>query len=482
MKSLITLLILANIMFSQSGENQSFKLKDGTIINGTVTEENNDSITIQTQYGSVTINRSEILQTQYAVKLQSGETLIGTKAGENEQSITLITSMGTLTIHRSDIVNIQEVGKQSSTGATSSQGYYRRPYGLTDLLFGGSKIDKDTDFALGEEQLTDLFFDPTGYTFKKSTLYLSGLSFGFGVTDNFQITTKWGGFFYGNLNLRPKYKVFEKGNWENQHALSVGAHYHTRWMPNKYEWESGSIDVIEFYGDYDYEGEQNPYLFDDVGNITETPNPEYNLHYGDWKQTDLPKTSKKYWGGYYKIGENPSYNDPTYSTPDDYDETTIGEYYDHRPYADHDWNADDYDQEENFMEMLEFFGAYTYSKARQGLKGRISHTLGGNMQYITLNDEPNIFYRAYYGLDVDINRKLKMIGELFYDPYYLELWQNLEYENNYWNLDEFSDDPVSEPDDYRPVHLDFGFMYAVNESFRFGIHFQKPFIAFYWKL
>ena len=176
MKYLITLLILANLIFSQSGENQSFKLKDGTIINGTVTEENNDSITIQTQYGLVTINRNEIVQTQYEVKLQSGETLIGTKAGENEQSITLITSMGTLTINRSDIVNIQEVGKQSSTGVTSSQEYYRRPYGITDFLFGGSKIDKDTDFALGEEQLTDLFFDPTGYTFKKSTLYLSGLS------------------------------------------------------------------------------------------------------------------------------------------------------------------------------------------------------------------------------------------------------------------------------------------------------------------
>ena len=96
MKYFIILLILANLIFSQSGENKSFKLKDGTVINGTVTEENKDSITIQTQYGSVTINRIEIVKTQYEVKLQSGETLIGTKAGENEQSITLITSMGTL--------------------------------------------------------------------------------------------------------------------------------------------------------------------------------------------------------------------------------------------------------------------------------------------------------------------------------------------------------------------------------------------------
>ena len=56
MKYLIILLILATLVFSQSGENQSFKLKDGTIINGTVTEENYDGITIQPTKGSDTKN------------------------------------------------------------------------------------------------------------------------------------------------------------------------------------------------------------------------------------------------------------------------------------------------------------------------------------------------------------------------------------------------------------------------------------------
>jgi len=463
MRFFIAIVVLASLNFSQSGENQSFKLKDGTVIHGTVTEENNDSITIQTQYGSVTINQSDIVQTQYEVKLQSGETLIGTKSGENDQSITLITSMGTLTIQRSDILNIQEVGKQSSTGATSPQGYYRRPYGITDFLFGGSKIDKNTDFALGEEQLTDLFFDPTGYTFKKSTLYLSGLSFGFGVTDNFQITTKWWGFFSGDMNLRPKYKVFEIGNWENQHALSIGVHYHTRWKPNKYEWKSGSVNVIEFTGSED--------------NSANCPEGGGSWC---WKQTAPADTVEKYWGEYFRMGEEPTYSDPTYSYPDGYDPNETDAYYNHEPWENYD--NDNFDDDDNYMEMFEFFGAYTYSKARAGLKGRISHTLGGNMQYITLNDEPTILYRAYYGLDVDINSKLKMIGELFYDPYYLELWQQLDYENDYWDDDSYNSDPIIKPSDNRPVHLDFGFMYAVNESFRFGIHFQKPFVAFYWKL
>ena len=461
MKQFITIILLLCVVFSQTGDTQSFKLKDGTVINGTMIKENNDTLTIQTQYGLVTINRSEIIQTQYEVKLQSGETLIGTKAGENEQSITLITSMGTLTIQRSDIVNIQEVGKQSSTGVTSSQEYYRRPYGITDFLFSGRRIDKDTDFALGEEQLIDLFFDPTGYTLARSTLYLSGLSFGFGVTERFQITTKWSGYFYGNLNLRPKIQLFEIGNWANQHSFSVGAHYHTRWRPNKFEWKSGNVNTVDFTGEFNNYGDTN------------CPSSEDYC----WKQTAKADTVIKYWGGYYRIGENPSYSDPTDNTPTGYDPNAIDAYYDHEPSV----NYNDDEESEGFIEMIELFGAYTYSKARTGLRGRISHTLGGNMQYFSLDDEPTVLYRTYYGLDVDINSKLKMIGELFYDPYFLELWQQFEYESYYWSSEDFSDTPVNKPDNYRPIHLDFGFIYALNESFRFGIHFQRPFIAFYWK-
>ena len=96
-------------------------------------------------------------------------------------------------------------------------------------------------------------------------------------------------------------------------------------------------------------------------------------------------------------------------------------------------------------------------------------------------DDPIVLSRAYYGLDVDINPKLKMIGELFYDPYFLELWQKFEYVTDDWSTDDFSTTEVEKPDDHRPIHLDFGFIYALNESFRFGIHFQQPFVAFYWK-
>ena len=414
---------ISNIVHAQE---QTFKLKDGTVISGTVQEETELTMQVQTKFGLVMINKNELILTQYQVKLNSGETFSGIKTGETTESIELKTNMGVLTIQKSDIVNIQEISKQKSSDKNNSLvtntqsaaiSYPRRSNNLLDFLFSGMKMDKDTDFALGEEQLTDLFFDPTGYTFQQSTLYLSGLSFGFGVSDRFQITTKWGGFFDGDLNLRPKFQLFEKGNWENQQSLSIGAHYHSRWKSNKYEWKSISV-----------------------------PN-DYNVEV-------------KQLGSYFKIGENPVFK---LAGNDDY------------PYIN---RIDEY--EDVYIEMIELFGAYTFSKSRSNLKGRISHTIGGNIQYAML-DDPIVLPRVYYGLDVDINQKLKMIGEIFYDPYFLELWQMSEYEDNYPDVDQLENNIVAEPTDARSLHLDFGFMYALNESFRFGFHFQKPFIAFYWK-
>ena len=36
-------------------------------------------------------------------------------------------------------------------------------------------------------------------------------------------------------------------------------------------------------------------------------------------------------------------------------------------------------------------------------------------------------------------------------------------------------------DNIIPVFLDFGIVYAFNDNFRVAIHFQRPFIGFYWK-
>lgn len=213
MRFLIIILIFS-ISFSQL---QEYVLKDGTKLKGTVLSESDTDLVVQSSFGAVTIKKSDLILKEYKVKMLSGDVFKGTKQKDTETDIHLLTNIGLLKISKDQIMTIEEAGKISSTGYVHNN----RPRSLFGFLNNVSS-DKDKNFSLGEEQLTDLFFDPTAYTLSQSTMYLSGFSFGFGLTDKLQVTSKWTSFLVGNLNLRAKYKVFESGNWEKQQAFSIG--------------------------------------------------------------------------------------------------------------------------------------------------------------------------------------------------------------------------------------------------------------------
>ncbi len=426
----LLLIITISTLFSQD---QQFKLQDGTIIVGTVQEETDTTHTIKTKYGSVIVNKNELVQLEYEVILNSGEIFRGTKLSETDETIQLKTKVGTLNILKPDILDIKEASQvtQTTEKKENSTTKYRRPYSLADLLFGtgtgtGSTTGKDIKFAMGEERLIDTFFDPTAYVLDDGTLYLSGLSFGFGLSDKLMVTTQWSAFYWGDFNLRPKYMLFQKGNWEKESALAVGGHFHTFWQPNKVTWQSGMASVCVD---------------------------------SDWEQCN--NYEEKNYGGYFPIGATIEAGE---------------EYYDEEDLLDVE-ETDDLDF------MVEFFSAYTFSKSRKGMRGRISNTVGALVQ-IPLNHD-TYPYRIYWGLDIDITPQLKMIGEAFYDPFFLELSQRTHsdgpFSDNYTY--KIKDTPVTEDDfrSIRPIHFDFGFIYAVNEHFRFGLHSQPYIIAFYWK-
>jgi hypothetical protein len=341
--------------------------------------------------------------------------------------------LGVLDIEKSDILDMKESGQVTETGEKKSgkTTSYQRSYSLFDVLFGttsGSSA-KDIEFALGEERLIDTFFDPTAYVLDDGTLYLSGLSFAFGLSDKLQISSRWVDYFWGNFNIRPKYMLFHKGNWEQESALAVGGHFHTYWRPNKVVWQDGTADFCDDNSN-------------SSGNCDPTP---------------------KFYGGYFPIG------------------ATVKGSTDH--YSDYELEVD---ETEDLSYMFEFFTAYTFSKARKGMKGRISSTVGALFQVPTDGDWP---YRIFGSLDLDITSQLKMVGEVFYDPFFIDLIQRNDLENNgpffaQHAMYEVSDTEVTKDNfkSNRPIHFDFGFMYAVNENFRFGIHSQTPIIAFYWKL
>ena len=134
-------------------QEQTFKLKDGTVIIGKVQEETDLTMQVETKFGIVTISKSELILTQYQVTLNSGETFLGIKTEETIESIILKTNMGVLTIQKSDIVNIQEISKQKSSDKNNSLvtntqsaaiSYPRRSNNLIDFLFSAiEKVTKD---------------------------------------------------------------------------------------------------------------------------------------------------------------------------------------------------------------------------------------------------------------------------------------------------------------------------------------------------
>ena len=213
--------------------------------------------------------------------------------------------------------------------------------------------------------------------------------------------------------------LFHKGNWEKESALAVGGHFHTYWQPNKVVWQTGTVNICTYNNNCD------------------------NRNYG----------------GYFPIGATVTSNN-------------------------YDGNELTVNKAEDLGFMFELFTAYTFSKARKGMRGRVNSTVGASVQIPTNSD---IYpYRVFGSVDIDITRQLKMVGEVFYDPFYLDLYQRSNQdgpfsENYAYKMD--VDNPIIESDFYnvRPIHFDFGFMYAANEHFRFGIHNQTPIFAFYWK-
>jgi hypothetical protein len=109
---------------------------------------------------------------------------------------------------------------------------------------------------------------------------------------------------------------------------------------------------------------------------------------------------------------------------------------------------------------MEYFAAYTLSNLKKSGQGRINHTIGATLTtYPGYNPLP----RAYYALDADARRNLKLIFEVFYDPYWASALE------------------VSDNQEITDFDFDFGFIYAYSENLQIGIHFQRPWIAFYYK-
>ncbi len=407
--SLLLVVLILSILNAQT--ERVFVLKTGEQVTGyiTATDSINNTITVKTSFGSVVIDRGQLKSEVVNIYLKNGDKIKGVIVYEDEKSLRILSQMGEITLEKQAITRIDS-----------------GPDNPLDSIMGASKR-----YSHGMEQQIDIFYDPTGYTLERGVLYISGLSWGFGVTDRFQVTSKWSGYFTGDFNLRPKLQIFKAGNWEKEHTLAIGGHYHSRYVPDKFEWleENYLVDVGSYSSD-DYE----------------------------WVPTG--RDTNVYYGEYVRIGSALNFTDGFKRYDLEYDE--VDAWVD---IADPDYQG-----------YYEAFVAYSYSKARGKMSGRVNHTLGAIASKFDASDD--IMYRIYYGGAIDIRKNLIMNYEIFYDPWYVEWWNRGDY------LFDFEQDLETDKPKkpwVSPIHYDLGFIYSFSDWLRFGIHFQPYIFAIYLK-
>jgi len=430
------------LILSTATAAKEFTLKNGSKITGDVVSESTSHYQVKTPYGLLTIDKVDIEYPLYQVTMQSGDIIRGQLLLDNDQHMVLKSQYGKVTLQKKDISQFKELAKHgsptSSTLTTNTNGQTGQ-LSFVDRLAQHAQLvqpEKGRHFTFSNERLIDLFFDPTAYTLKEGTLYMSGFSFGAGVTDKLHLMSNWGNMLDGNVNLRGKYQVYQRGNWQKESALAVGAHLHTNWPPNRYQWLSGNDTQKTL---------SNDYCSDDS-----------NAKAGE----------TVYWDGFYPIGTTFSVTEREGTSWKD--ESKTCSYLDIEPTL-------------NREPALELFGAWTLSKARSNKKGRYSHTAGLSLMQ---GQNTDLFTRAYWGFDIDISARLKLLLEVFYDP---SFHAGQGFFSNGFFYDSYADAQVTQPqrndeNNMGDINFDFGFIYAYNESFRFGFHSQAPFIAIYWKL
>ena len=107
----------------------------------------------------------------------------------------------------------------------------------------------------------------------------------------------------------------------------------------------------------------------------------------------------------------------------------------------------------------------------------------GDSLTLAWNKESNysVPFRTWLSLEYDLRKDLKFVGSAWIDNGYktLEFEQTID---DYFGNDGTPSFSLDSPKgDANMIDFDFGVLYAVNENFRIGVHFQQPYIDLYWE-
>ena len=390
------------------GMKKRFHFTDGSVRDGEIVSIEDGTVAIKTGSGTFNIPADQFLSETAEVKNKKGELFKGVVLGETAEEYIIRTSFGDAVVQKKDIQSM----KRYHGGILDRQSEERRK------------------FYQSEAQLLSVFMDPTAFPLAGNTFYASGLSVGYGLTDRFMITTKFGSDFNGDLNLHPRMRFYHRKSAEKEVAASWGLGIHRKY-PSK--------SVI---GKYSH-----------AINITDS------------------------------AGVATPLNEMTQDKVGDDDGLSI----------------DDVVSAENVSGLYaEAFLVFSSRRVNPTGRGKIGWTLGAKVSnaFVGRNDiikkekvtaggdaiswstdsKYSVPFRTWLSLEYDLRKDLKFVGSAWVDNGY----KTMPFSDTFDDYtDNFSlDSPGGEAS---MIDFDFGILFAVNENFRVGLHFQQPYIDFYWE-
>lgn len=278
-------------------------------------------------------------------------------------------------------------------------------------------VEERRTFHAGEAVLTDIFMDPTPFPLRPNTFYISGLSLGYGFTERFMVRSTFGSDFMGDLNVHPLLRFYHRQTGTSEMAAALGF--------RMYNHHPMAPEVAR-YAQYVTLGKDGPKFPD----YTPEPELEEKLRVSDI----ISKDTDFYWEMYLVLGSR---------------------------------------------------------RSLPSGRGKVGWHVGVKTNSLAINqpklesdwvwDKKSMIlpYRVWVAFEYDLSKKLKLMAEMWADNGHRFRTITQAFEDYLGDDTAFILDATT--GDYRPVDFDFGFLYAVTETFRLGIHFQEPFLVFYWE-
>ena len=419
------------------GMTKRFYLIDGNSFYGTIAEVDETDCTIKTDNSlSMKIPLTDILEETIEATLRNGDLVSGPVISENDELMEIKTK------YNRTKGNYYNVWKKDIENMTR--------------YHGGKKVKNvnKKKFYQGEAQLIGVFQDPLAFSLTPNTFFISGLSLGYGFTERFQILTKFGSNFSGDLNLHPHMRFYHKKDSKSESALAWGMGFHRAYPYKQIAAEYAHFIKFDGYkknchdndseSDCDYRDRATP-----VNEIPDFGSIEEVFSGSNYEKTSVFASAYLV---YSSRRANPS------------GRGKVG------------WSVG---LETNSLFLIQ--DDLEASLNSYGPCPDSNETPSNDCGNYSFNDNKMLIpYRLWANFEYDLQKNLKFVAAMWADN------GNRFMKTGDVISDYFGDegDPFvfdSPKGDYNPIDFDFGFMYAVNSNFRIGLHFQKPYLDFYWE-